>query len=32
MDILKTSAGADVVETTKIFERETGEEEIVSQI
>jgi hypothetical protein len=32
IDILKTSAGADVVGATKIFEREIGEEEIVCQI
>jgi hypothetical protein len=32
MYVLKTSAGADVVEATKIFEREIGEEEIVCRI
>jgi hypothetical protein len=26
MDVLKTSSGADVVEATKIFEKEIGEE------
>jgi hypothetical protein len=32
IDILKTSAGADVVGATKIFEKEKGEEEIVCRI
>jgi hypothetical protein len=32
IDVLKTSAGADVVEATKIFEIEIGEDEIVCQI
>jgi hypothetical protein len=32
MDVLKTSAGADVVGAPKVFEREIGEEEIVCQI
>jgi hypothetical protein len=32
IDILKTSAGADVVGATKIFESKIGEEEIVCRI
>jgi hypothetical protein len=32
IDVLKTSAGADLVGATKIFEREIGEEEIVCRI
>jgi hypothetical protein len=32
ISVFKTSTGADVVEATKIFEREIGEEEIVCRI
>jgi hypothetical protein len=32
IEVLETIAGADVVEATKIFEREIGEEEIVCRI
>jgi hypothetical protein len=32
IDVLKTSAGADMVGATKIFEKEIGEEEIVCRI
>jgi hypothetical protein len=32
IDLLKTSARADVARVTKIFEREIGEEEIVCRI
>jgi hypothetical protein len=32
IDVLRTSAGADVTGATRIFEREIGEEEIVSRV
>jgi hypothetical protein len=32
IDVIETSAAADMVEVTKIFEREIGEEEIVCRI
>jgi hypothetical protein len=32
MDVLKTSAGEDVIGATKIFEREVGEEEIICRM